>query len=144
VAIFEHRGTYTRKVLGWQLADFALELATLYLMLVAFGFAGITLVSVVLIRTAQRVTVSLPGFLETGSQQAMIITILSQVGFPAGQAFGFASGSKVTASCLNIGLGLLAARVMIGPLHLRARIGTILHKGRTPAPAVTASGRSAN
>ena len=144
VVIFKHRGAYTRTVLGWQMADFAVELAMLYLMLVAFGFPGVSLVSVVLIRTAQRVTVSLPGFLEAGSQQAMIVAILSQVGFPAGLAFGFASGSKVTISGLNIALGLLAARVMIGPLHLRARIGTILHRDRTPAAVVTASGRSAN
>ena len=142
VVIFKHRGAYTRRVLGWQLADFALQLATLYLLLRAFGFPGVSLTSVVLIRTAQRVTVSLPGFLETGSSQAMIVAILSQVGFSAGRAFGFASGSKVTISGLNIALGLLAARVMIGPLHLRARIATILRKGPAPAPVVT-SGPSA-
>jgi hypothetical protein len=129
-AIFQRRGVYTRTVLGWQLADFALQLATLYLLLVAFGFAAATLVSVVLIRTAQRVTVSLPGFLETGSQQAMIVAILSQVGFPAGQALGFGFGSKVTLSGLNIALALIAARVMVGPLHLGARIGERLHRGR--------------
>ena len=126
-------------MLGWQLADFALELATLYLMLVAFGFAGVTAVSVVLIRTAQRVTVSLPGFLETGAQQAMIIGILSQVGFPAGQALGFGFGSKVTSSGLTIVLALIAARVMVGPLHLRARIAGKLRKAR-PAPAVGTNG----
>jgi lysylphosphatidylglycerol synthase-like protein len=127
MAIFKHRGVYTRTVLGWQLADFALQLAALYLMLVAFGFRATT-VSVVLIRTAQRVTVSLPGFLETGAQQAMIVGILSQVGFPAGRALGFGFGSKVTSSVLNIGLALIAARVMVGPLHLRARIRSLLHK----------------
>ena len=108
VAIFQRRGAYARTVLGWQLADFVLQLATLYLMLVAFGFGAVTLVSVVLIRTAQRVTVSLPGFLETGSQHAMIVTILSQVGFPAGQALGFGFGSKVTLSGLNVALALIA------------------------------------
>jgi uncharacterized membrane protein YbhN (UPF0104 family) len=123
VVIFRHRGAYTRTVLGWQLADFALQLATLYLLLVAFGFGAPTLVSVVLIRTAQRVTVSLPGFLETGTQQAMTIAILSQVGFPAGQAVGFGFGSKVTTSGLTVALALIAARTMIGPLHLRTRIG---------------------
>jgi lysylphosphatidylglycerol synthase-like protein len=123
LVIFKHRGVYTRTVLGWQLADFALQLATLYLMLVAFGFATVTLVSVVLIRTAQRVTVSMPGFLETGSQQAMIVAILSAGGFPAGQALGFGFGSKVTLSGLTIMLGLGAARVMVGPLHVRTRIG---------------------
>jgi len=122
VVIFKHRGAYTRTVLGWQLADFSLQLVTLYLMLVAFGFASATLVSVVLIRTAQRVTVSLPGFLETGSQQAMIVAILSQVGFPAGQALGFGFGSKVTISGLTIVLALTAARIMIGPLHLLKRL----------------------
>jgi hypothetical protein len=133
VVIFKHRGVYTRTVLGWQLADFVLQLATLYLMLVAFGFGGATPVSVVLIRTAQRVTVSLPGFLETGSQQAMIVAILSQVGFPAGQALGFGFGQKVTVSGLNVVLALVAARVMVGPLHLTARIRTMLHRGGTTA-----------
>jgi hypothetical protein len=132
-AIFQRRGVYTRTVLGWELAAFALELATLYLMLVAFGFGAASLVSVLLIRTAQRVTVSLPGFLETGAQQAMIVAILSQVGFPAGQALGFGFGSKVTASGITILLALTAARVMVGPLHLRARIASKLHrKGGAP------------
>lgn len=129
VRIFQHRGLYTRTVLGWQLADFALQLVTLYLLLVAFGFHGATATSVVLIRTAQRVTVSLPGFLEAGSQQAMIVAILDQVGFPAGQSFGFALGSKITTSGLTIGLALVAARIMTGPLHLRARIGALLQQG---------------
>jgi hypothetical protein len=133
VVIFKHRGVYTRTVLGWQLADFVLQLATLWLMLIAFGLSGVTLVSVILIRTAQRVTVSLPGFLETGSQQAMIIAILSSTGFAAGQAFGFASGEKLTSSGMNIALGLLAARVMVGPLHLRARMVAKLRR-RKPAP----------
>ena len=123
MVIFKHRGEYTRTVLGWQLADFTLQLATLYLMLVAFGFASVTLVAVVLIRTAQRVTVSLPGFLEAGSQQAMIVAILSQVGFPAGQALGFGFGSKVTLSGLTVLLALTAARIMFGPLHLRKQLG---------------------
>jgi uncharacterized membrane protein YbhN (UPF0104 family) len=135
VVIFQHRGVYTRTVLGWQLADFALQLAALYLMLVAFGFHGATPTSVVLIRTAQRVTVSLPGFLETGSQQAMIVAILSQVGFPAGQALGFGFGSKVTSSGLNIVLALIAARVMVGPLHLRARLKAQIGKKFVSASA---------
>src|SRR5262249_49608214 len=102
--------------------DFALQLATLYLFLVAFGFAGIALASVVLIRTAQRVTVSLPGFLETGSQQAMIVAILHRGTHTAGPALGLAVGMKATTASLDIVLALVAARVMIGPLHLRERI----------------------
>jgi Lysylphosphatidylglycerol synthase TM region len=133
MVIFKHRGAYTRTVLGWQLADFALQLVTLYLMLVAFGLGAATAVSVVLIRTAQRVTVSLPGFLETGSQQAMIIAILNQGGFPAAQAFAFGFGSKVTLSGLNVILALIAARVMLGPLHLSARIRERLRRSRTTA-----------
>ena len=131
LAIFKHRGAYTRSVLGWRTIAFALELATLYLFLIAFGFRGATLASVVLIRTAQRVTVSLPGFLETGSQQAMIVAILTVGGHTAGQAFGFGFGSKVTTAGLNIVLALVAARVMIGPLHLRARIGRKLHRAES-------------
>ena len=128
LVIFKRRGLYTRTVLSWQLADFALQLATLYLMLIAFGFVGATLLSVVLIRTAQRVTVSLPGFLETGSQQAMIIAILTASGFGAGQAFGYGFGSKLTLSGLNVVMALIAARVMIGPLNLRARIAERLQR----------------
>jgi hypothetical protein len=87
-----------------------------------------------LIRTAQRVTVSLPGFLETGSKQAMIVAILSQSGFTAGQAFGFGFGAKVTLSGLNIVLALIAARIMVGPLQLGARIGGKLHKSKQAVP----------
>src|SRR5262245_40614662 len=130
VAIFKHRGAYTRTVLGWHVVGLALELATLYLFLIAFGFRGATLASVVLIRTAQRLTVSLPGFLETGSQQAMTIAILTAGGYAAGQALGFGFGSKVTTTGLNVVLALIAARIMIGPLHLRSRIAARLHRGK--------------
>jgi Lysylphosphatidylglycerol synthase TM region len=122
VVIFKHRGTYTRTVLGWQLREFGLQLVTLYLLLIAFGFGTPSVTSVLLIRTAQRVTVSLPGFLETGSTQAMIVAILTRGGFPAGQALGFGFGSKATLSGLTIVLALVAARVMVGPLHLKTRI----------------------
>ena len=135
LVIFKHRGAYTRNILGWQLLDFVLQLTTLYLLLFAFGFGAATVVSVVLIRTAQRVTVSLPGFLETGSQQAMILAILTQSGFTAGQAVGFGFGAKVTLSGLNVVLALVAARVMVGPLHLRERIGGKLHRDKRAAPA---------
>jgi hypothetical protein len=141
LAIFEHRGAYTRTVLGWHLIGLALELATLYLFLIAFGFRGATLTSVVLIRTAQRLTVSLPGFLETGSQQAMIVAILTTGGYAAGKALGFGFGSKVTTTGLNVVLAVIAARIMIGPLHLRSRIAASLHRGKpaessaVPVPA---------
>jgi uncharacterized membrane protein YbhN (UPF0104 family) len=128
LAIFKHRGAYTRSVLGWQALDFGLQLAALYCFLVAFGFAA-ALTSVVLIRTAQRVTVSLPGFLETGSQQAMIVAILNRGAHTAGQAFGFGVGMKVTQTGLSIVLALVAARVMLGPLHLRARLRQRLQPG---------------
>lgn len=134
--IFKHHGTYARTVLFWQVIDLFLQLATLYLLLLAFGYPRATLTSVVLIRTAQRVTVSLPGFLETGSQQAMIVAILQRGSHTAGQALGFGLGSKVTTAGLNIGLALAAARVMIGPLHLRARLRERLHrKGKPKAHA---------
>lgn len=131
-AIFKHRGAYTRQVWTWHALDFALELATLYLLLVAFGFVGATFASVVLIRTAQRVTVSLPGFLETGSQQAMIVAILTTAGTTAGAALGFGIGSKITTSGLNITMALIAARVMLGPLHLRARLAEARSRRHEP------------
>jgi len=133
LAIFRHRGTYSRVVLPWQMLDFVLQLATLYLLLIAFGFVGATFTSVVLIRTAQRVTVSLPGFLETGSQQAMILAILTASGFTAGQAVGFGFGAKVTLSGLNILMALVAARIMVGPLHLRERIAGKFRRGNEPS-----------
>jgi uncharacterized membrane protein YbhN (UPF0104 family) len=129
LVVFKRHGTYARTVLGWQALDLALQLATLYLFLVAFGFGGATIASVVLIRTAQRLTVSLPGFLETGSQQAMIVAVLSGAGHTAGQAFGFGFGTKLTQAGLNIILALVAARIMIGPLQLRARLSQKLRPG---------------
>jgi hypothetical protein len=144
MAIFKRRGAYTKHVLTWHTLDFALQLGTLYLLLVAFGFRGATLsvASVVLIRTAQRVTVSLPGFLETGSQQAMIVAILTTAGQTAGHALGFGLGSKITTSGINIVLALVAARVMTGPLQIRARLSRAVSRLRgraaaTPEKSVT-------
>ena len=138
LAIFEHRGTYARTVLPWQVINVLLQFATLYFFLIAFGFEGATLTNVVLIRTAQRVTVSLPGFLETGSQQAMIVAILQRGTHTAGQAFGFGLGTKITTAGLNISLALIAARIMMGPLHLGARLGEKLHRAPEQAPESTA------
>jgi hypothetical protein len=126
LAIFRQPKAYFRTVFPWQALAFALELAGLYLLLVAFGL-GETITVVVLIRTAQRVTVSLPGFLETGSQQAMIVAILTAGGHTAGQALGFGFGSKVTTAGLDVLMALAAARIMLGPLHLRDRIAQKLH-----------------
>jgi hypothetical protein len=134
-AIFKQRGAYTREVWTWHALDFVLELATLYLLLVAFGFVGATFASVVLIRTAQRVTVSLPGFLETGSQQAMIVAILTTAGTTAGAALGFGVGSKITTSALNISMALVAARIMVGPLHLRARLASAWRARQAASPS---------
>jgi glycosyltransferase 2 family protein len=134
-AIFKRRGAYTRQVWTWHALDFALELATLYLLLVAFGFVGATFTSVVLIRTAQRVTVSLPGFLETGSQQAMIVAILTTAGTTPGAALGFGVGSKITTSGLNITMALIAARIMMGPLHLRGRLAQRRSRVSRAAPS---------
>jgi hypothetical protein len=127
LAIFRRPKAYFRTVFPWQALAFALELAGLYLLLVAFGLVA-TITSVVLIRTAQRVTVSLPGFLETGSQQAMIVAILTAGGHTAGQALGFGFGSKVTMGGLDVLMALVAARIMMGPLHLRDRIAQKLHR----------------
>ena len=134
LVIFQRHGAYARTVLGWQAVDFALQLASLYLLLVAFGFRGATVTSIVLIRTAQRVTVSLPGFLETGSQQAMIVAILVRGGHTAGQAFGFGFGTKATLDAFDIMFALVAARMMIGPLQLRARISEKLHRAASSEP----------
>jgi hypothetical protein len=82
--------------------------------------------------------VSLPGFLETGSQQAMILAILTASGFTAGQAVGFGFGAKVTLSGLNVVIALVAARIMVGPLHLRQRIAGKLRRGHAePTEPVT-------
>jgi cbb3-type cytochrome oxidase subunit 3 len=126
LAIVKQPKAYFRTVFGWQALAFGLELAGLYLLLVAFGL-GATVTAVVLIRTAQRVTVSLPGFLETGSQQAMIVAILTAGGHTAGQALGFGFGSKVTMSGLDILMALVASRIMLGPLHLRGHIAAKVH-----------------
>jgi hypothetical protein len=76
--------------------------------------------------------VSLPGFLETGSQQAMIVAILTTAGTTAGAALGFGVGSKITTSGLNISMALIAARVMLGPLHLRARLAEARSRRHEP------------
>jgi uncharacterized membrane protein YbhN (UPF0104 family) len=130
--IFGDRRAYVRGVLSWQLLDVALELATLYFFLLAFGFPAVPFASVMAIRSAQRVTVSLPGFLEAGSQQAMIMAILSHGG-RLGDAAGFGLALKVTQAGLDVIPGLIAAKWIVGRLEARAWLAARLH--RRPAEA---------
>jgi len=137
--VFRDRRAYVRGVLGWQLLDVALQLATLYLFLVAFGFAAVPFASVMAIRSAQRVTVSLPGFLEAGSQQAMIMAILSHGG-RIGQAAGFGLALKVTQACLDLIPGLIAAKWIVGRLEVRTWLAARLpgrHAEAGPVPSTS-------
>jgi uncharacterized membrane protein YbhN (UPF0104 family) len=128
--VFRDRRAYARGVLGWQLLDVALQLATLYFFLRAFGFPAVPFASVLAIRTAQRVTVSLPGFVEAGSQQAMIMAVLGHGGH-LGQAAGFALALKVTQAGLDWIPGLIASRWIVRPAELKAWLAA--RRKRRPA-----------
>jgi hypothetical protein len=131
--IFRDRRAYVRGVLGWQLLDVALQVAALYFFLQAFGFPAVPFVSVLAIRTAQRVTVSLPGFLEAGSQQAMIMAILSH-GARLGQAAGFGLALKATQASLDVIPGLIAAKWIVEPHELRGWVKAKLRLGPAEIP----------
>ncbi len=61
-----------------------------------------------------------------------LVAILTRGVHTGGQALGFGFGSKVTTAGLDIVPAVSAARIMIGPLHLQARIGGRLHRCRRP------------
>jgi uncharacterized membrane protein YbhN (UPF0104 family) len=109
---------WLRTVVGWQLADWALRLTTIWFMLGAFGIEQ-SLRNVLLAQATQSLATLVPvspgG---VGTEQAFLVyTLRGQA--PRSALLAFSVGMKITLTAVNIVIGFAAILVTLRTLRIR-------------------------
>jgi uncharacterized membrane protein YbhN (UPF0104 family) len=120
-AILRRPGLYLRRVVVWQVADWALRLATIYWLLRAFGLPA-TIHNSLLVQVTQSLSTVLPltpGGI--GTEQGLVVYVFA--GKAATSAvLSFSVGMKLVLMTVNLALGLTAIGVMLRTLRWRKAI----------------------
>lgn len=117
-AILRTPAVYLRRVVAWQLLDWALRLATIYWLLRGFGLAA-TPHDVLLVQVTQSLSTLLPltpaGI---GTEQGLLVYVFSGRAAPT-RILSFSVGMKVALMTINLVLGFAAIAVMLRTLRWR-------------------------
>jgi glycosyltransferase 2 family protein len=117
-AAFKDRPYYLRHVVVWQLADWALRLATVFFFLRAFGIPA-TLHNALLVQVSQSLATVFPfSPAGIGTEQALLIYAFRGV-TSRSVALSFSVGMRVTLIIVNALVGFAAILLMTGTLRIR-------------------------
>ena len=115
-AILRRPGLYLRRVVSWQLLDWALRLVTIFLLLRAFGLPA-TAHNALLVQVTQSLSTVVPltpaGI---GTEQGLILYVLARRA-PAAALLSFSVGMKLTLMAVNLVLGFTAIGIMLRTLR---------------------------
>ncbi len=113
---------YARTVLPWQLADWALRLATIWCFLAAFdidrSLRNVLLVQVTL--SLATLAPATPGGI--GTEQAFLTVVLRGAA-PSSVLLAFSVGMRLTLTAVNVVAGLIAVGLTLGTLSVRRAVG---------------------
>lgn len=121
VVILRRPRRYLRRVLVWQLLDWALRLTTIYFVLRAFDVAP-TAHNVLLVQVTQSVSTILPltpGGL--GTEQALLVYVLRGTE-PVTEVLSFSVGMRVVLTVVNVLVGFTAIGLMLRTFRWWRRI----------------------
>ena len=111
---------YVQHVVVWQLADWALRLATVFFFLRAFSIPA-TLHNALLVQVSQSLATIFPfSPAGIGTEQALLVYIFRNVTAKS-VALSFSVGMRVTLIVVNAIVGFTAILLMTGTLHIRRR-----------------------
>jgi uncharacterized membrane protein YbhN (UPF0104 family) len=117
-AILRQPTLYLRRVVIWQLVDWALRLATIYWLLRGFGLAA-TARNVLLVQVTQSLSTILPltpaGI---GTEQGLLVYVFSGTA-SASKVLSFSVGMKLVLMTVNLVLGFGAIALMLRTLRWR-------------------------
>jgi uncharacterized membrane protein YbhN (UPF0104 family) len=117
-AILSPPRRYLREVVPWQALDWGLRLATIYLLLLAFGVPA-SLHNAALVQVTQSLSTVLPltpaGI---GTEQALLAYVFAGVA-PTTDVLSFSVGMKLTIVAVNVGAGAVALLVTLRTLRWR-------------------------
>jgi uncharacterized membrane protein YbhN (UPF0104 family) len=117
-AILRKPTLYFSRVVPWQLADWALRLATVYWLLRAFGIDA-TARNVLLVQVTQSLSTLLPltpGGI--GTEQGLLVYVFSGKA-AAARVLSFSIGMKVALTTINLAIGFSAIAFMLRTLRWR-------------------------
>ena len=121
VAILRTPGLYLRSVVTWQLADWALRIASIYFFLRAFHVAA-TLDSALRVQVTASLSTIVPltpaGI---GTEQALVVYVLAGQGSRSA-LLSLSVGMKTIQSAFTVTLGVIVIAVMLRTLHWRRAI----------------------
>jgi uncharacterized membrane protein YbhN (UPF0104 family) len=117
-AILRRPALYLRRVVAWQLADWALRLATIYWLLRGFGLVA-SVHNVLLVQVTQSLSTVLPltpaGI---GTEQGLLVYVFSGKA-AATRVLSFSVGMKLTLTTVNLVVGFAAIALMLRTLRWR-------------------------
>jgi uncharacterized membrane protein YbhN (UPF0104 family) len=117
-AAFGDRSYYVRRVVPWQLCDWALRLTTVFFFLRAFGIPA-TVHNALLVQTSQSLATILPiSPAGIGTEQALLVYVFRDV-VGRSLALSFSVGMRVTLIAVNALIGFSAILLMTGTLRVR-------------------------
>jgi uncharacterized membrane protein YbhN (UPF0104 family) len=138
-AAFQDRSYYLRRVVVWQLADWALRLVTVFFFLRAFGIPA-TLHNALLVQVSQSLATILPvSPAGIGTEQALLVYAFRNITTKS-MALSFSVGMRVTLIVVNALVGFGAILLMTGTLRIR-RAAEADRAGAEPAQAKVSDGR---
>jgi uncharacterized membrane protein YbhN (UPF0104 family) len=118
LAVLRRPGLYVRGVVPWQALDWSLRLATIYLLLRAFGVPA-TVHNALLVQVTQSLSTVLPltpGGI--GTEQALLAYVFAGT-VPAGDLLTFSVGMKFLIIAVNVAAGMVALLIMLRTLRWR-------------------------
>lgn len=117
-AAFADRSYYLRRVVPWQLCDWALRLVTVFFFLRAFGIPA-TVHNALLVQVSQSLATILPiSPAGIGTEQALLVYVFRNV-VGKSLALSFSVGMRVTLIVVNAIVGFTAILLMTGTLRVR-------------------------
>jgi uncharacterized protein (TIRG00374 family) len=134
-AILRTPSVYLRRVVPWQLLDWAFRLATVYFFLVAFGIHA-NLHNALLVQVTQSLATVLPltpGGI--GTEQALLVYVLSGTA-PLSAVLSFSVGMKLVLIVANVIVGFAAIALMLRTLRWRKAVEADAADAETEPEAV--------
>ena len=123
-AVFEPPSRYVRTVVVWQLADWALRIATIWFFLGAFGIEQ-TIGNAVLAQATMSLATLVPATPGgIGTEQALLVYAFRDVGVARSTLLAFSVGMKLTLTVVNVVVGFTAIFLTLGTV----RYGSVVSK----------------
>ncbi len=131
--VFDPPTRYARTVVGWQLCDWMLRLATVWFFLGAFGIPQ-SVGNVLLVQATMSLSTLVPATPGgIGTEQALLVYAFRDIGVARSTLLAFSVGMKIVLTVVNVVVGFVAIFLTLGTVRFRRVVAA--QDAGTPPPA---------